>query len=238
MKRFLLLLPVLACGPAEEPVNLGTLEQPIYMPAEYGREGDGSACSAPWSGSICKVPDWGDHEFKIKVDTGACDAWTRDRIQEAVGLFQVWMGWYGWDVNRVTSGQNGTIRCDMGNGDPGTTAANAPFDYHGVPYGTLLQYGGFTVTIRPWPIYTCNSGNAWTYATLEEKVNVSVNVIMHELFHVAGLGHNGEAGELMSAAFVCSNAAPQWQRILEPTDAEASMLLCYNPNSGPNPWCG
>lgn len=242
MKR-LVILGLVACGGGDfqqpEQVNLGTLEQPIYMPAGYGREGDGSRCQGEWADSICKVPDWGDREFKIRLDLDTCDAFTADRIREAVGLSQIWMAEYGWDVNIVRSGQNGNIRCDMNSyGPPGSSSAKAPFDVHITEFGILSQYGGFTITLRPLAYYTCGNGDPWTYATLDEKINVAINVALHELFHVAGLGHNGQPGTLMNSSFACSNSAPQWQGLLEPLADEVAMLRCYNPNSGPNPWCG
>lgn len=230
----------LACGSSHETravamVNLGTAHQPIYMPAGYGRERDGSRCIPPWDGGFCKVPDWGDKELKIRFVTNDCDAFTRDRIIDSLFYMQAEAAAVGWTINIVTSGQNGTIRCSTASGAPGSTSTSS-HDNHSTQHGTLIQYKGFEITIRPRGLYECGGGGPWLNATEEERGFITMNVCGHELAHVLGLGH-ADAGTLMATTFGCTSSAPQWESVMEWTDAESDMLRCYNPNSGTGDAC-
>lgn len=237
-------LAALACAGTDVPElpieNLGTVEQPIFMPAGYGHEGNSTRCDGSWSGGECQVPDWGDKEFKIKRLLQNCDAWTIDRIDEALTLMQQRLEAVGWTMNLVTSGQNGTISCSTASGPPGTMNANGPWDLHSTSRGTLKQYGGFAITIRQWSTYLCDGtgepGEVWSNATVQEQVNVFINIITHEISHVVGLGH-GAQGTLMAQTMACDTDAPQWQGVLDWEPEEYEMLLCYNPNSGTGSDC-
>jgi hypothetical protein len=251
------ILFVLACGApidvsqtdTSDP-ELGTLEQAIYADTGYGIQHDsaGYGCgNFSWGGGVCWMPDnVGDTVvidlyFQRNTCTGYYNSstgryWMRDRIDEAMTYFknQLQAAHIGWVVNFKDSAANATtVKC-------GTLAGNAlgkfqpvANEQHSTAFGTLAQFHRGTLTIDEYKLYATSG---WAGATNQQRVNISANVVRHELFHHAGTPHknpNGSGNALMDGTFSHTDTSKAvWQNTLGITGTEWGWIDCYNPTSG------
>lgn len=213
-----------ACGgESSTPLqNMGTLKQPIYMPWNYGMEGDTTACSPPWSGGECQVPD----QRNITYNWAAsCTGEKTNLISNGLWSAAAEVSPLGWTLDVVKSG-NWTIHC-LGDqtGSPGSTVADtSTMDCHDSQFGEVCQFQGGDIYIRFGVVLSLP---AYAIATSNQRRNIFSNILKHEIGHTFGFGPSAPVvGEL-----------DPWDQVLEFSTGEIDMLDCYTPGSNTNPSC-
>lgn len=248
------------CDHSEEQI-IGSLEQPLYADNGYGIENTQAACSLPtWTG-YCIAPDralmyqgnivdgcehfapnpscgtyqgtnWGARlnqgiflAIDILNDVGGGDwvnmedaspgTWSAQLMDAPAGVPAGVMGQAEIVFNPVSPGIGDSVtRCDDG------------------PGGRFCRIDQCAVKIFPDRIY---SRAEWATASTVQRNRLVHNVIQHEMFHCAGLGHTTVSGSLMGTS---TTIAQYMGATMEPTNLEQRMLCRYNPNgNSPNSGC-
>jgi hypothetical protein len=249
--RRLLPLLALACGaPVVESVDLGTLEQAIYMPIGYGQSAiKGMRCTTPFQGGECTVPDVRAVHMWFKPST--CGIYEAAVVVDSLLWFEAQLDWNGWAHTLYTQDTFpwpiqqghpitpvGSLIIKCGTSVPGSLAevAISDFDNHSTQYGTLKQYRHSTLTfgtdaIEKYTSFTLGDANAkfWSLA----------NIMRHELGHQMGLGHTGShiPAQLLDNTWPLLPGSPATLGPLELLTEEQDMIWCYNPNSGTGDAC-
>ena len=236
MKKLISLLSfTLACGAtAEEFVDvedIGTLEQPIYMPNSYGHTvtgagyGQGAACpNTTWPGYGCWVPD--NKYMVVQFLASTCDSWWQARFVEAWNYYDATFASWNNEWNLVPP-EGGIVKYKM----RCTTSGNHRFqqntsdvDTHDSSRGTLRQY-------RKGDIYI--NTNLLQGGSELQRQRSARNSIMHEMGHMFGLGHPETCnyGNSLMCGQNYTSAAHY------PSAAELQMIKCYNEDSTTNSDC-
>ncbi len=229
----------------EEELSVGHEEQPVYADDAYGFDGRGNRCWLPngWGKGRCIAPR--KKTWKVRIPTVAnnfhCGIDTVAAIETAVREWE-WQlnvrAGHGWNVSHTT-GPNAdfTINCQISS----SSAALGKMVWSEVPPilgGSWVCEGnsprqfcrfGAVSSLDIWPNAICPPLSCkLNRAQFQTKVT---NVVLHELFHVAGLGHDTCAETPMMGPEYCGDI----KFIATPTDFEISMLQRYNPGSGTKP---
>lgn len=240
-KATLIALTLSACGaPIEgEGETLGTLEQAVYMPYQYGIEGlddsedhpdfglrCGGATVDDYADNFCAVPDT--KQLSVKFYASTCSSLWQAAVMDAWATWALELNMAGWSVSTPANNPKYRVECGTLGGDGlGRFQAGPSWDNIGVWYGTLGQHKTGKVTMDSV------DADAWAMAlapnSASARHNIRVNLVLHELFHLAGLGHStsGTGSALMSA-----QPNGTWVSLKNPTAAESDMLDCYNPTNG------
>jgi hypothetical protein len=214
-----------------------------------------------WQAGKCYAPRSLKHRVAVCAPMPGTDerAWAAQEQTAALGAAANWlfeMRGAGWDITLDKETLTSAVDCrdrargidirvvkKTGNSPPGQThiiTTQWPLgvtDCDATQGGEFCQYAGpFTVTIKPGAWENAQGvGQAcagWAGATAAKRLNMMVNVVQHELYHVVGLGHTGQPGDgnLMSKAFHCevNNVAP-WLGVLRPLRHQMDALYQYDP---------
>lgn len=226
-------------GGAEE---IGTLEQPIFMPNSYGHQDGFMQCGNPFQGT-CMVPDT--RSFVISVHQFTCSTQQfKDQILDAANYAAARAWENGWNVsvqnlpNNATGSSHWIIKC-ANNGPAGTLGQTSIsesigflWDCHDTERGDLCQFKRATSIVYE-NIITGTS--AWASGTTTQRNNMIENVGRHELGHMLGFGHTSAScgTDLMAT---CPSGTSYYT--LRPfTATQLSMLDCYNETSGTGDNC-
>lgn len=243
MKHYLLSVLALfavACAGTDdqpEPINYGTLEQPVYVPGGYGIEGVtnwqghpdfGLRCSGSIPADVadnwCSMPD--SKSIVIGFQAGTCDSLMQ---AAAVDAYNFWVAEVTGAGFTVTTGNTFQMKCGSIAGTTvlGKFTSGPSWDQIGASYGTLGQYKNGFITMDQTDI------NAWAQSlapgSATARHNIKRNLWLHELFHLVGLAHshNGTGPELLS-----EKPDGTWVNAKQITQTEWNMLDCYNPANG------
>lgn len=246
---WLVCLVFVACGAAPEEAGeaIGTLEQAVYMPFKYGIEGVTDWQGHPdfsreCQGSLpsevadnwCSVPD--SKSIKITWSPSSCPTTGsygmpegfRSVVYDAMVYWENELELIGWSVSGG-SNPNYTLKCETVSGTPmGRFQPGPDWDEIAASYGTLGQYKKGKVQIDSADIAAFASQLAPGSATA--RYNIAFNLVIHELWHLAGLGHSAEG-----AGPDILNEAPDgtWVSFKILGSNRINRLDCYNPaNSG------
>ena len=241
-----------ACGRPQDfeslqdpaPLELGILEQPIFMPTAYGSEkGDQTRCDEDWSGGTCVIPDNRSPNFGID-QCGANTAMFHSNIYTALGYVigvtnSVPLEWA--TTRSHSNGGDFIFRCvGDAEGSPMVTSFNSvTADCHDTDRGELCQAKSGTITVRMGVIIAACAEVGATAAQCNRLIN---NMARHEAGHVIGLGHEKNAGsnKLMQTAFPNGPGVPgadPWDNLLTFDSVETHALDCYRETSGTTPRC-
>jgi hypothetical protein len=222
--------------------DVGTLQQPIYMPSGYGsEEGDQTRCDSDWSGGLCVVPDNRSPNFGID-QCGTNDSLFHRNIYTALGYVigvtnSVPLEWA--TTRSHSSGGDYVIRC-VGDtsGTPMSTSYNSiTADCHDTERGQLCQSKSGTITVRTGVILNTPGFQA---ATASQRDRIINNMIRHEAGHVIGFGHVPSGpGKLMSVGFTPTPVpgVDAWDNLYTFDSTEIHALDCYRETSGTTPRC-
>lgn len=244
MNKLFAIVPavLLACSATEnaEKVEVGSIAQPIFMPNNYGLEGDGNAfrCSPPWGGSQCWVPDnTGNNVFlRFFIDDASCNTFYKDRIHAAYNLFATHMVSLGLQVALVAKiDSHYIIKC--GTNSPGVMGHFSPVSQEVVhtSFGDLVQHGSGNTTID---MAIINATSCMQQGTFTNQQNFIRNLVTHELYHIAGIGHEVSGfSELMSVGYTGALNTPPCTQLLSAKPADDAAIDCYNATSGTTDRC-
>lgn len=259
---FWLCLALLACGAPDEPRedrivaidggeidysrdyrgDLGTAAEAIYMPYEYGAEDKsigGFGCIAPWAGGECGVPD--SRTLYINVFVDNCPANTAQIIWDTVYTFDTLMTEEGWTVN-VAAGShyNANVEINLDCGSNGALGLWSPEagseDCHDTDLGDLCQWKEGDLRLNPIDL---KQFYVWVYGTTTQRYWTQSNILLHELFHAAGLGHTGlhMPPRLMDQGWSLDSFSRATDGPMSPEWTQLRMLWCYNESSGTTMRC-
>lgn len=225
--------------PAVNDGDIGRLEQPIGLYTGYGTEASSSSprCILPYGGGECQVPNSKTIRFGTFIASNECTSNWNAVFQAALSEAQTIAGGRMNFINVNVQGGNADfmIYCldDSGNNPPGRTFVDTFFGYecHEVNSSNdLCQYENGFIDINLTSLIN-KSATYFSHSWAQQQRFVK-NVILHEIFHVAGLGHSTTScGELLMGA--CSNQSENWYNIQKrPTSSELLEIECYNPGSG------
>lgn len=235
-----------SCGgeyePETVPEDLGQLEQPIWLHAGMGTEkGNGLRCSRPYAGGECQIPDR--KTINIAADSNTCTSNWQAVFDDAIAEANLITQAYGVHfVNGQYEG--GEIKfflfCndDSGGNPHGQTWIDALWGYDcnlvgGSDYVCRYENGYIDINLSS---IIDDLGPVYVEKTWAQQKRFVKNGILHELFHVWGLGHstNSCGSTLMGA---CANAGDLswWNVRKQPTATELKWLGCFNPGAGTSP---
>lgn len=225
-----------------EASELGSLEQPVFMPNNYGHQDGFMQCGNPFNGT-CMVPDT--RSFVISVHQFTCSTQQfKDQILDAANYAAARAWENGWNVsvqnlpNNATGSSHWIIKC-ANNGPAGTLGQTSItesvgfiWDCHDSDRGELCQFKRATSIVYE-NIITASA--AWAAGTTTQRNNIIENVGRHELGHLLGFGHTSSGcGTDLMATCPSGNSG----HTLRPyTAAQLSMLDCYNETSGTGDNC-
>lgn len=242
----LLVCTLFGCGgeafDEPEPVEIGKLEQPLYMDFGYGADDAMNRCtqSPPWVGE-CAVPrDKGVfYEIPTTAFPNGCDSLFRGGIQ--TGVLQmasvVESNGGGWLFQRSDVPNSSTelmIFCTTGNFGTGGGETLVRGDYSifgtddcwNTASGEVCTFSSGTIYIHTTDII--NSFAKWPLANAQQRTRLIRNIARHEVAHYLGLGHASPANSaLMSQA---SFSSWDWfDNEKQPNAYELTRLKRYNP---------
>lgn len=241
---------------AMDPAEFGSLEQALYVPDGYGVDMSQNRCGNPFAGGRCLMPDRRDWVFQYPAATGAgqracTDTDFRAALETAAREAHFYASSVGWptSVSQATASSVPVntvyFSCDNGptSGTVGakvtvpSTCLQSQSDCHTTSRGEILQYGTASVTIYPNRIKNLPSiTGGYSSLTQTQKRNLITNIVLHEYFHVLGLGHASESTSPLMG-FGSSGAMPGINGIKAPTSTELGWIDCYNESSGTTPRC-
>ena len=113
----------------------------------------------------------------------------------------------------------------------GLWSPNGSEDCHDTQYGQLCQWRRGDLRINEDYIA---SKQAWITGTGMQRHWILFNILLHELFHAAGLGHTGlhQPPRLMDQGWSLDSFNAGTNGPLGPTWTQLRMLWCYNESSG------
>lgn len=239
-------LALMACGaPAEDAEELGTLEQAIFMPSEYGQEANGERCIAPWNGGTCTVPDQKTLKWRFPSGHG-CSPWS---ITETRATMTQLAAFWGSDypiVETPAPNNNATIACNTTE----TSAQNPRLERtqmfggesHSTSDGTLQQFGTVQITLYEGKIFAAPTFNCVGQACETRRRNFWGNVVRHAAGgHAMGLGHDGtdnQGSHLMDNSFSTTDSTKAaYLGALGYSTTQLNGIDCYNQNSGSGDDC-
>jgi hypothetical protein len=255
--------------PGEGPDQLAMLELPVWMSNGYGIDSRQRRCIASrgWGpDSTCQIPLRKRATIGTALDSGCSQSQVAD-IYFALAMVQIQAVSAGWTITTPQPGAIGLwqdaqvfyddswpIRCTSI--DTGALARTRPWMIPG------LNYSCHDVTLVGVPVCAgcryevCKYQQGWIdidFAAIKslpgygpltnaQRSNVRVNHIMHELYHVMGLGHEPDSTSptlLMAKGSQTLNGSfvgTAWVNGMNPTAHESWMLRTFNPNGDtPNP---
>jgi hypothetical protein len=225
------LLSTVACGaPAdgeyiipESLDELGQVQQPIFMPTNYGNEGVGEPCVAPWANSMCFVPD--NKHIQVQFQAGTCSAWWQTRMVSAFAFMEAYVDGLGDDWNMTSPGNgNYQVKCGSTTGFGTFDENNVDIDSHPTPNGQLIQYRKGLIIIDTTDI----EGSSTFSGSIESaRQKIAHNAIIHEFGHLIAVGHTPTG--------VMKNGLQTTAQTF--TTAQSNMLKCYNEDSGTDDDC-
>jgi len=243
-----------ACGgEAHEdpaPVELGQLEQHLYMDLGYGADDAMNRCSAPsWVGT-CSVPSSKYLEFDIPTSTTThgCDSLFRGGIQ--TGLLQLaglvvsnggnWVSsWWPADQTTISNQPDYSVWCyASGGGDTGGAETFVTGNFVLTDQCWDTQYGELCTRSAGWtiiyPSVIAQKWTKWSQATVQQKTRLIRNIMRHEFAHYMGLGHATPSNSVLMAA--APTTSWDWfDNEKNPNAYELDRLRRFNP-SGSSPY--
>jgi hypothetical protein len=226
--------------------ELGTAHQPIFLPFGYGSEQNATQCDGSWSGGVCYVPD--KRRLRVNLRISTCNSTFDVYLAEAYVKWRNFLQATGWTLAVSYDGFPGLgdaipveFKCVGGTGHSALASTLTPVgaldvDCHDAAPGDVCQYKSAKIEIYHNMI---GAVPAWNPASDAKRSNFARNIIQHEGFHAAGLGHNSATpgSQLMATGGAQSQdpASNYWNLFLSPNNAERDQLACYNPNSGTQP---
>lgn len=208
-----------------------------------------------WAGGYCRMPN-GLNWLVVIPDankTAGCDPDTRVGASNAAIDFRSYMNDRGWNITVKTTSElasplpfdahAATVTCanpadhSVGAETLGTTqlpveGACALGSFAGVKCldagarGTVISYdatrGPYMFEMR-W-----KAKSYWSGKTSTQKRRFARNLIIHELFHQVGLGHDTFAETHLMG--LQDNITYAFDHVLWPTTYESNLLSCVNPN--------
>ena len=254
----LLMLCSFACGAEDfagepegaEPVEIGQVEQALFLPAGYGIEQgtvDGEntpPCYAPFEGAVCGVPRY--RKVDINIYPSTCSyLFVRNEMMAAGAAMRNYFNALGWDIltwegtkgNRSSAVQM-DVRCGTTSsanflGQTTNVLENAVNCLNAGPSaGLICRY-----TPSNARIFEANISNAVFGLTSAKASRFANNVIRHEIGHGLGLAHNTTSGTLMYPFAASSQHSNYTNIALIPTSAERDLIECYRPTGGTPAGC-
>jgi len=212
--------------------------------------------NAGWAGGFCRMPNGVSWTVVIPDanKTQGCDPDTRVGASNAAVDFRDYMNARGWNIKLLTANEVKTpfafdahvasVSCDSPSNHPelgpniyGTSVlpskARCPAaSLFGIKCldagrrGTIVSYDA---TKGPFMLEAnWKAASFWVGKTATQKRQFTRNIILHELFHFAGLGHDTfDETPLMGLG---ENVEFAFDHVIWPTDFESAMLDCVNPN--------
>jgi hypothetical protein len=248
-----------ADGPtADAPADFGELEQALYVPTGYGADGNQNRCGSPFAGGVCLMPDT--REWLIIVpDSGEHQGCSRANVRTQIDLaarewsFKVnQQGWSTAVVGASVTEVGGVAITCSGDASStnkrfGVTTVSGPCgtpgtDCHSTPRGTIQQYADASILMYPERVYANtnisfpNGFGNFGGLHITQQNNFIFSLVMHELGHLAGLGHTGYATSKLMGLHSFNDLSPFNGR-LYPTTEELNMIKCYRETSGTTPRC-
>lgn len=238
------------------------LAQALYYDDAYGADGAADRCWSPagWGQGYCRMPaskTWTVHVPTASAPAG-CDLDTRAAILTAVQEWRYQLNTragHGWKVAYVEGAMPAvkdyvfSIGCSnepatAKNVDLAQTAFNSACGGEIIcsassPWQIKRHKRVSRLTILQARIYqtsvfstSTRRNEAYAAMSLTQRRTLITNLVLHELFHVAGLGHDTCAETPLMGAYVCGDA----HRIIRtPSAFEIQVLQRYNPGTGTNP---
>lgn len=242
---------IFACGAPGEDIapseNIGTIEQPIFMPSAYGFEDGNNAprCIPPWDGGHCWVPDNTGDNVKLLywIDDASCthfNGFFKDRIHETFLIVQSKLRAQGLVVELMGTKLEAKYTIKCGTNASGSLGRFAPVSQQIISTvnGDLVQFGSGTVTIDQSQI---EATPCFQTSTLQKQVDFSDNVIQHEMWHVAGIGHENKPGgngiTVMDPFYDGATNKASCTGFMNLKTTDLAAIDCYNATSGTGDRC-
>lgn len=223
--------------------GLGKLEQPIWLHNGMGTEiGNGMRCSRPYAGGECKIPDR--KTFNIAVYSHTCTSNWQPVFEEAVAEANLITQQFGVHFRIGAEVGGGEVKfevfCndDSGGNPPGVTQIDTWFGYDcnhvgGPDYVCRYENGWIDINLSS---IIDSLGSVYFSKTWAQQKRFVKNTILHELFHVWGLGHSVTGcGTLLMGSCANANDLSFWNVRKEPTATELKFLGCFWPGAATTP---
>lgn len=222
--------------------QLGTAKEPIFMPSQYGIEGGGFGprCIPPWDNGQCWVPDNTGSNVVLRfwVNDASCGADLAGKVHAALNKFVNNMNSLGLQAFIMTAKLDARYFIQCANNNPGVLAHFVPIsqETHSTVNGTLVQHGSGNIFIDGAQI---TATPCWQQGAITQHNAFMDNITSHELYHVAGSGHetSGTGARLMDPAYSGALNTNACQVFLDPTPADIAAIDCYNATSGTGDRC-
>jgi hypothetical protein len=207
------------------------------IPNGYGIAGSGVGCNtAGFAGGFCKIPKGKTWCVFSGTDTEPPTNAMRTAADRARAKFETFAegGSRGWNITVGSSGtctphDIRTIKIKWANLPPGIMGRMVPFikasDEVSTPAGTVKPWTFSEIELDPSNILTMPGYSSRTPAQQDQ---FATNLEKHELFHSAGLAHNGIVDTLMASSPVMPPAISSlYLGDVSPTGSEGTMLKDY-----------
>ncbi len=242
-----------------EQSDIGKLEQAIYADDGYGFDGAGKRCWSPdgWAGGECSAPDAKGWQFYLPANvTGTpgaaygCTPTQINNITTAMDKFKELMNPpnNNWNItsckfpacfsSQTTAGGTFKVKVSCNNTPTGGTNCSTPCAETQVNRGLNFSCEGNS----PWEfcqfksvdwvrLYPNRVSNivGWAGWSASKRNRVTAQVMLHEFYHVVGLGHDTKEESPLMGGSIDPNG---W---VLPTEWEQLALWRYNHTSGTNP---